>query len=168
MKYKEVENEQMEEVVLGTMALQRGLFEMDIIAFPENEERVQKNMNLIRKIDERWAILRTVEADVKKRHLISYAEWLILEKRVKELPSEEQDGLTRWNVRGNRPNGEKWKWLKELDFSPAQGPVRAITDEPGLGNLGHEAESIPGEEIEEGWTERDVDMLNRGKDQSSR
>ena len=65
---------------------------------------------------------------------------------------------------GDRPNEEKWKWLKGLCFFPAQGPVRASTDEPGLGNLRHEAEPIPGAEIEEGETERDADMPNREKE----
>ena len=35
-----------------------------------------------------------------------------------------------------------------------QRPVRPSTDEPGLGNLGHEIESLPGTEIDEGETVR--------------
>ena len=65
---------------------------------------------------------------------------------------------------GKRPIEEKWKWLHDLGFYPAQGPVRTSTEEPGLGNLGHEAESIPGTEIEEGETEREVDLINREKE----
>ena len=49
----------------------------------------------------------------------------------------------------------KWKWLRELGFYPARRPVLPSTEEPGLGNLGQEIESLPGTDIEEGETERD-------------
>ena len=48
-----------------------------------------------------------------------------------------------------------------------QIPVRPGTDEPGLGNLGREIESLPGTEIEEeeeGETEREMDLLDREKE----
>ena len=42
--------------------------------------------------------------------------------------------------------------------------MRTSTDEPGMGNLGQEVESTPVTEIEEGETERDIDLLNRDKE----
>ena len=41
--------------------------------------------------------------------------------------------------------------------------MRPITEEQGLGNLGQEAESLTGTEIDEGETERDVDLIDMGK-----
>ena len=38
VRQKEVAHEQMEELQLDTMALQRAMFEMDILCFPDNEE----------------------------------------------------------------------------------------------------------------------------------
>ena len=83
---------------------------------------------------------------------------------MRDHPIEEQEGETRWYLREKRPNGEKWKWLRELGFYPVQGPVREGTEEPGLENIGHEAESIPATEVEEGETEREVDLINREKE----
>ena len=54
-----------------------------------------------------------------------------------------------------RPTDENRKWLHELGFYPVQRPVRPITEDPGLGNLGQEIESLPVTDIEEGETERD-------------
>ena len=42
--------------------------------------------------------------------------------------------------------------------------MRTRTEEPVLGYLGHEAESIPATEIEEGETEREADLINREKE----
>ena len=76
---------------------------------------------------------------------------------MRELPTEEQVGAaSRWNLREGGPTEEKWKWLQDLRFYPVQRPVRPIADEPGLGNLGQEIESLPGTDIEEeGETERE-------------
>ena len=87
-----------------------------------------------------------------------------IEGKVRDHPIEEQEGETRWYLWEKRPNGEKWKWLRELGFYPVQGPVREGTEEPGLENIGHEAESIPATEVEEGETEREVDLINREKE----
>ena len=66
VRQKEVAYGQMDELQLDTMALQRGMFEMDILRFPDNEERVGGNMRQIRQIDERWEILRTWEGMCKR------------------------------------------------------------------------------------------------------
>ena len=42
--------------------------------------------------------------------------------------------------------------------------MRPRTEEQGLTNLGYEDESLPGTEIEEGETERDVDLTDREKE----
>ena len=54
--------------------------------------------------------------------------------------------------------------MKELGCYPKEGPVRPRTEEQGLTNLGYEDESLPGTEIEEGETERDVDLTDREKE----
>ena len=54
--------------------------------------------------------------------------------------------------------------MNELGCYPKQRPVRPSTEEQGLGNLGQEAEPLPGTEIDEGETERDVDLIDRGKE----
>ena len=63
-------------------------------------------------------------------------------------------GDSRWRLWEERPTEGKWKWLHELGFYHAQRPVRPIAEEPGLGNLGQEIESLPWADIEEGETER--------------
>ena len=116
---------------------------------------MEQNLLMIRRTDERWEIMRTREADEQKKSLISYTEWIAIEGGVRDLPIEEKEWETRWYLRERRPREEKWKWLQGQWFYPAQGPVRTSTEEPRLGNLGQEAESIPGTEIEEEWeTER--------------
>ena len=65
---------------------------------------------------------------------------------------------------GDKPTTEKWNWLKELGCYPKQGPVRNSNAERGLTHLGQEEESLPGTDIEEGWIERDVDLIDREKE----
>ena len=71
--------------------------------------------------------------------------------------------ISRWILREHKPTKEKRKWLQEFRFYSAQRPGRPSTDEPGLGNLGREIESLPGTEVEEGETERGMDLLDREK-----
>ena len=63
VRQKEGLNGQMEELQLETMALQRGMLEIDILKFPDGKERVENNLRTLRRTDERWEILRTREAD---------------------------------------------------------------------------------------------------------
>ena len=58
----------------------------------------------------------------------------------------------------------KWKWLTELGFYPRRRPVRNSTEEMGKSQTGKEEESLTGTEIEEGQTEGDIDLVDRGKD----
>ena len=53
----------MGELQPDTMALQRGMLEIDILNFPDDKERVGNNLRTIRRTDGRWEILRTREAD---------------------------------------------------------------------------------------------------------
>ena len=73
VRQKEGLNEQMEELQLDTMALQRGMLEIDILKFPDGKERVENNLRTLRRTDGRWGILRTREEDGRKKPLISYA-----------------------------------------------------------------------------------------------
>ena len=76
--------------------------------------------------------------------------------------------MAGWQLWEDRPTEGKWKWLKELGCYPKQRPVRPSTEELGLRNLGQEEESLPGTEIDEGETERDVDLIDREKGPKTR
>ena len=58
--------------------------------------------------------------------------------------------ISRSELRDGRPAEERWRWLHEFGFYPVQRPVRPSTEDPGLGDLGREIESLPWTEIEEG------------------
>ena len=148
VRLEEGQFEQMAELQLDTKALQRGTLEIAILKFPDDKERVDHNLLSIRRTDARWEIMRTREADEQQKHLIIYTEWVAIEGRVGDPPIGEQEGETRWYFREKRSIEEKWKRLRELGFFPVKGPVRTSAGEPGLGNLGQEADSIPGAEIE--------------------
>ena len=99
-----------------------------------------------------------------KKPLITYPEWIAIDGQVRGLPIEEQGGaVSRWKLWEDRPTEEKRKWLKELGRYPKQRPVRRSTANQGLRHLGQE-ESLPGTEIYDGETERDVDLVDREKE----
>ena len=79
VRLKEGKSEQIAELQLDTTTLQMGMLETDIIRFQDEKERLDHNILLIRRIDERWEILGTSEADERKKPLIKYKEWISIE-----------------------------------------------------------------------------------------
>ena len=162
---KDGQFEQMAELQIDTIALQRGMLVEENAGINCKKEKIGHNTRMIQRTDGRWGTSRTSEADAAKNPLINYKEWIAIDGKLRELPIAEQVGDSRWNFRDERPTEEKWKWLQELMFYPAQRPVRPITEEPGLGDLGQEKEPPPWTDIEEGETEREraIDLLDREK-----
>ena len=60
---------QMAELQIDTMALQRGMLAEEGAGINCEKERVEKNTQLIRRMDERWEILRTSEADTRAKNI---------------------------------------------------------------------------------------------------
>ena len=135
-------------------------------------ERRSSNSRLLQKIEERWEAGRTDMEDDKKKPLLEYEEWAAIDRAVGEEgrtqhalgEQEKKGGTSRWDIWEGKKTSGAWRWLTELGFCPRRRPVRNSTEQMGRRQTGKEEESLPGTEIEEGQTERDIDLIDRGKE----
>ena len=116
VRLKDGQFEKMAELQIDTTAFQRGMLVEESAGINCEKERVEHNTQMIRRMGERWEILRTSVADTRKKPLINYKEWIAIEGKLKELPIGEQVGDSRWSLWEERSAEEKWKWLRELRF----------------------------------------------------
>ena len=87
------------ELQIDTVALQRGMLMGENAKADCTEEKRIQNERLIRRTDDRWEVKRTAEADISKRPLITYGEWIAIEGRSRNFPLEELEGaVSRWRL----------------------------------------------------------------------
>ena len=87
-------------------------------------ERRTNSTRLLNKIDARWGLGRTENADKKKKPLLEYEEWVAIDRTIgREVRTQnaaggpEKEGeVSRWETWDRKKTSEKWKWLTELGF----------------------------------------------------
>ena len=75
---------------------------------------------------------------------------------------ENEGSVPRWGNWNQIDVEEKWRLLKELSFYFRRRPVRECTEELGAPPAGEEEGDFP--EIEEGITERNIDLVDMSKE----
>ena len=84
--------EKLAELQIDTIALQRGMLVGGNAGANCTKEKIEHNTRLIQRTDERWEVARTDEADLKKKPLINYKEWIAIEGKLRDFPTEEPGG----------------------------------------------------------------------------
>ena len=113
--YKDGSWGQLAELQIDTVAMKRGMFMEENAKADCKEGKRRHNEQLVQRTDKRLEVGRTEEADTLKKPSITYTEWIAIDGKVRGSPIEEQGGaVSRWKLWEERPEEEKWKWLKEL------------------------------------------------------
>ena len=76
---------------------------------------------------------------------------------------ETEESMSRWESWEQMNLSEQWKWVAELCCFPRLGPVRASTEVLGNSQTEGDEGSIPGTEMEEWVTERNMDLIDMAK-----